>query len=78
MKLDVRTIDWDEGRCRFLIIVDGKEVFSVHDGEPEDSTLGRNFSACFNIPELLQKVYDAGKSGEQLEIIRSDKDPDLE
>lgn len=78
MKLDIRTIDLDDGRCCFLIIVDGEKVFDVGDGEPEDNTLGRNFNDCFGIPDLLQKAYNAGKSGEQLEITRSDKDPDSE
>ena len=28
------------------IFIDGKRVFSVGDGEPEDSNLGRDFSDC--------------------------------
>lgn len=78
MKLDIRTINWDDNRTRFLIIMDGKEVFDVSEGELEDATLSRDFSACFDVPALLQKAYNAGKAGEPLEITRSGKDPDME
>lgn len=53
---------------KFVLKIDGKTLINVYDGEPEDSNLGRNFSDVFYIPELIQRVYDAGKSGEVLEI----------
>jgi hypothetical protein len=52
-----RNDDWRE----FLTItIDGKTVFSAHDGEPEDNSLCRNFSNCKHIPSLLKLAYEAG------------------
>jgi hypothetical protein len=47
---------------------DGKVVFNVRDGEPEDSNLGRDFNDCWKISELLKLAYDAGKRGEPLDF----------
>jgi len=58
----------------FIIIIDGKEVFSVSDGEPEDSNLSRDFSDCYNIPGLIERAYKAGEAGEDFEIVESDSD----
>lgn len=51
------------------IWIDGERHFSVHDGEPEDNSLGRNFSACYGIAHLMEKAYEAGKTGRELNII---------
>lgn len=51
------------------IWMDDKLVFSVHDGEPEDNNLCRNFSHCNSVLSLLEQAYTAGKNGEDLEII---------
>lgn len=48
--------------------VDGEVVFSVSDGEPEDSNLGRDFSDCFNVDDLMVLAYTAGRQGETLDI----------
>jgi len=60
--------NFSERDCRdkLVIKVNGKEVFEVSDGEPEDSNLSRDFSDCFKIPELMQMAYDAGKNGEEI------------
>lgn len=34
------------------------------DGDPEDSTLARNFNDVYSIPAALKMAYDAGKTGE--------------
>lgn len=57
---------YDE-RSSIEILIDGKRVFYVHDGEPEDNNLSRNFSACYTIVELLKRAYEAGKRGEPFE-----------
>lgn len=57
-----------EYRDRFQICIDGKNVFDVMDDEPEDSNLSRSFSDVYKIPDLLEKVYNAGKNGEELKI----------
>ena len=57
------------------IEIDGKLVFQVHDGEPEDNDLSRNFSDVYEIGELLKLAYQAGKQGKsfELEIVESDE-----
>ena len=58
------------------IFIDGKRVFSVGDGEPEDSNLCRDFNDCWKIPDLLKMAYEAGKKGEEL-IIETEQVDDL-
>jgi hypothetical protein len=41
-----------------------KIIFSVGDGEPEDSNLGRDFNDCHSVLNLMQSAYEAGKRGE--------------
>ena len=51
-----------------IIEIDGKKVFSVYDGEPEDSNLSRDFNDCWKIPTLIQMAHKAGADGEPLYI----------
>ena len=62
----------DSLRIRFK--QSGKEaaVFHVHDGEPEDNKLSRNFRDCYDLPSLFAMVYEAGKKGEEIEFIRKE------
>ncbi len=50
------------------IEIDGKEAFSAGDGDPEDSSLGRNISDCYKILDIIKAVHEAGTRGEPLEI----------
>ena len=50
------------------ISIDGKRVFSVCDGEPEDNNLMRNFNDCYFIDRIIKQAHEAGKHGEALEI----------
>lgn len=50
------------------ININGKKAFRVMDGEPEDSNLSRDFSDCWSIPKLIERVYNAGKKNEELTI----------
>ena len=56
------------------IHVNDKKVFSVSDGEPEDSNLSRDFSSCWNIPTIMKMAYEAGKNGEEFNLIEEDGD----
>lgn len=69
MKIVERTA-YDEGDCRgyLKIQVDGKQVFSACDGEPEDNGLGRNFNDCYSIVDLMKQAYDAGQNNEPFGI----------
>jgi hypothetical protein len=67
--------EWDY--CdRMTITIDGKKVFDVSDGEPEDSNLSRDFNDCRNIPDMLKMAYKAGAKGESLEVVNEDLDED--
>lgn len=44
-----------------VIQVDGQTVFEAFDGEPEDASLGRDFADAFQVPQLLQNAFNAGK-----------------
>jgi hypothetical protein len=46
----------------------GKLSASFGNGEPEDMTLGRDLSDAYSIEDMLVMAYEAGKSGEELEI----------
>ena len=70
---DKRLEDYEYSQC-VIIEIDGLEVFSVYDGDPEDSNLSRNFNPVFGIPELMLKAYLAGKHGKYFNIIRSKSD----
>ena len=50
------------------ISFNGKQVFEVSDGEPEDGNLNRDFCDCYNIANMLQEAYEAGRKGEKLII----------
>lgn len=50
------------------IEIDGEQAFSAGDGDPEDSSLCRNFSDCYKILDIIKAAHKAGASGEPLEI----------
>ena len=56
------------------IKINGKKVFSVYDGEPEDNTLGRNFNDCYKLENIFTSIYQAVITGEESEIISSQVD----
>ena len=62
-------IERSDYRDAIKIRIDGETVFSVSDGEPEDANLSRDFSDAYNVPELLQKAFEAGRSGETIKIV---------
>lgn len=66
--------DKSDYRSAFEIKVNGEEVFSIWEGEPEDATLSRDMNAVYSIPTLMQKAFDAGVAGEEFTITEIDKD----
>ncbi len=52
----------------YVIEIDGKTVFSVSDGDPEDNNLSRNFNDVYGLLNLLIRVHEAGTKGEKLII----------
>ena len=59
----------------YMIKIDGKVVFQVHDGETEDNIICRNFNDIYKLPNIFEKVVDAMKNNENIEIksYRSDE-----
>tara|TARA_R110000737_G_scaffold345715_2_gene374579 strand:- start:2390 stop:2641 length:252 start_codon:yes stop_codon:yes gene_type:complete len=55
-------------RNKCEISIDGEEVFSVFDDEPEDSNLNRTFSPVWDIPNLMRKAFIAGSKGEDFVV----------
>ncbi len=55
-------------RALLLVEVDGKRKIDIMDGEPEDSTLSRNFNDIYSIVSLMKSAYTAGKNGEDLQL----------
>ena len=53
-----------------IITNSGKGDVIFRGGEPEDFSLSRDLSDAFKIQDLLILAYNAGKSGEYLEIER--------
>lgn len=68
MKVTVKTSTNEDFKRSYSIEVDGKVVFSVWDGEPEDNNLGRNFKSVYGIPTLLELMNTYGRSGGTIEI----------
>ena len=75
--MKITEYDWEieDGRCGYQIHIDDKRVFGVHDGEPEDNTIGRNFNDVLIIVNLMKKAYLAGKAGEEFEVEWLDRKP---
>ena len=57
-----------EGKGAFAINIDGKCVFTLWEGEPEDMCLWRDLSDVLNIPALMKMAYDAGVAGEKFDL----------
>ena len=70
--MTVQTIkSYDESECRtsMEVLIDGRRLFGVSDGEPEDNNLNRNFSACWLVPQLMELAFEAGKAGGGFRIL---------
>jgi hypothetical protein len=66
---DEKFLDDYDYRDFLAVSVNGNTVMSVHDGEPEDNNLGRNFSEVHNVVKLIRLAHEAGKAGEELTFV---------
>ena len=73
MQLVVTTYNDETGKydCRrglqIELVAEGKVIeLEFVEGEPEDATLGRDFSDVYSIAEMVQLAYEAGVNGELL------------
>ncbi len=74
MKVTLTLTTNDEWRQFYDVDVDGKRVFSVGDGEPEDSNLSRDFRDVHKLPDLMRMAYEAGQRGEELTFEQEEVD----
>lgn len=62
----------DDWRSALKIVVEYDNSYSdtleFMEGEPEDASLGRDYSDVYKISTLLQKAYIAGKLGEEINV----------
>jgi len=66
---DEKYLDEYDYRDFLTVSIDGKVMMSVHDGEPEDNSLGRNFSEVHNVVKLIRMAHEAGKRNEELTFV---------
>lgn len=72
LTLTNQVIEERDYREAMAIEIDGIRKFEVEDGEPEDGCLNRDFSDCYDIPDLLQLAYEAGKNGEDFVVLNEE------
>ncbi len=46
--------------------------YTIREGEPEDMVFGRDLESLYSINRMLQKVYQAGLEGKEIEFIMKD------
>lgn len=72
LRLTEKAIENRDWRDAMAIEIDGDRKFEVMDGEPEDGCLSRDFKDCYNIAYLMQLAYEAGKNGEDFEVLNEE------
>lgn len=76
--MKVTILKTEEFGNKALSIIALSEIEEAHlrfeNGEPEDNNMSRNFSDIFLIKDLIKIAYNAGKNGEELEIIEKEID----
>lgn len=70
--IETHDVDEDYGKGSVSVTLyndEGKRIAGVDisAGEPEDSTFYRNLNDAYNIADLVQVAYEAGKRGELYE-----------
>ena len=60
---------WVELRVNGSSVASARPLYEC----PEDATLERDLSYVYEITDLMEQAYEAGKNGEKLEIIYVDE-----
>ena len=72
-KLSTKAIEQNDFRNEYTIVVNGKTRINVGDyGEPEDNSLGRDLDFVYDIVKLMKDAYNAGKNGENFNVIQKE------
>ena len=69
-----KAVEECDGKGGFKIQIDGVDVFTALDGEPEDGNLCRDFNDCYAVPNLLKLMYKQGKENKEVEFVKSESD----
>ena len=75
MKLEITNVEFlcdnDQfERVEILKIETDDLILEFDDGVPEENLLKKGFVDVYLIEELVKKVYEAGKNGEDLELTK--------
>ena len=75
MKLEITNVEFlcDNDpfeRVEILKIETDDLILEFDDGVPEENLLKKGFADVYLIEELVKKVYEAGKNGEDLELTK--------
>lgn len=65
---EIVRINNEDYRQKIEITQDNKSIFDVMDDEPEDSNMGRSFSDCCDVFNMLIRFYEMGKNGVHVEF----------
>lgn len=58
---ELQNCDWRQKlNIKIINVSNQSKEFNIHEGEPEDMSLGRNLNDCYSIPELLKFAFEAG------------------
>ena len=72
MKIEIVSATNEDHRDAIAIYVNGERVMNFYDGEPEDNSLCRNFGDIYGIGELIDRVIQAERSGDGVELIEKE------
>lgn len=64
MRVTERKWQYEDYRDFLEISINGEVQFTIGQGEPEDMSLTRDMSDCYNIISMMKQAYEAGKNGE--------------
>ena len=75
MKLEITNVEFlcdndPFDRVEILKIETDELTLEFDDGVPEENLLKRGFIDVYLIEELVKKAYEAGKNGEDLELMK--------
>ena len=76
MKVTIlKTEEFDKHLLSIIALSKTEEAhLRFEDGEVDENCISRNFSDIFLIKDLIKIAYNAGKNGEELEIIEKEID----
>lgn len=75
--LTQEALEENEYKNTLVLEMDGKNVLSFWEGEPEDGTFGRNFNDVYKIADVLKMAYERGRLEQGVVIIKNTEQSDI-